>query len=105
MKLGSRYKSGSVGTCGACQNEAVVNVCDRRQIKSIVKAGDKVLVVLDDCTYLEADFTVVDDSVRRQDTKDVMALKERIINDLSEKFEPVLSVGENVIFNAVNVNQ
>lgn len=91
MKLGSRLKSGS-STCG-CNTAPSSSPCDRRQIKSITKSGDKVLVVLDDCTYLEADFDVVDISVKSAECPKELP------------HDPVYSLGGDRIFDAMNVNQ
>jgi len=64
MKLPYNYKAGG-GDASCCGGHKSANVCDPRKIKSIVKSGDNVLIVLDDCTYLEAPFDVVDVSVKQ----------------------------------------
>lgn len=75
MKLGSRLKSEH----STCTCTSAPTPCDRRRIKSITKSGNKVLVVLDDCTYLEADFSVVDFGVKTDSCCDqVTKLGERL---------------------------
>ena len=66
MKLGSRVGSKLGSNCcgnGAPYHHTSTKPCKDVVIKNITIAGDSVLVVLDDCTYLRAPKSVIDKSV------------------------------------------
>lgn len=58
MNLG--YKTTHTGTtsCG-CGNKGG-SVCDPRNVKSISRVGENVIIAFDDCTYIAAPITVLD---------------------------------------------
>ena len=46
-------------TCGGGVNHPT-NQCDERKVVSISKAGDSLIIALDDCTFFKADMSVLD---------------------------------------------
>lgn len=59
MNLGSRRLGAGCSTCGGGVNRPT-NQCDERKIVSISKAGDSLIIALDDCTFFKADMSVLD---------------------------------------------
>lgn len=55
MNLGSRMQMGGRGEC--CDN---THTCDPRRVTSIYQTGDQVIITFDNCTYIAAPKTVVD---------------------------------------------
>lgn len=49
-------------TCGGGVNRPT-NQCDERKVVSISKAGDSLIIALDDCTFFKADMSVLDPCV------------------------------------------
>lgn len=98
MKLGNRYRTGS-NTCSGIVDEK--SVCDRRRIKAIVKSKDKVLVIFDDCSYMEADYAVVDDGVKMLSSAQVR----QVLDELKDGIEPMKTLGGIDLASAFNVNQ
>lgn len=60
MRLGGR-------TGCSCDQGSQHNTCDNRRIKNITRAGDDVVVILDDCSVLRAGVEVVDKSITELD--------------------------------------
>ena len=50
MNLGSRRLGAGCSTCGGGVNHPT-NQCDERKVVSISKAGDSLIIALDDCTF------------------------------------------------------
>lgn len=65
-------------TCGGGVNHPT-NQCDERKVVSISKAGDSLIIALDDCTFFKADMSVLDACVCGDGTganpADVAAMK------------------------------
>lgn len=59
MNLGSRRLGAGCSTCGGGVNHPT-NQCDERNVVSISKAGDSLIIALDDCTFFKADMSVLD---------------------------------------------
>lgn len=59
MNLGSRRMGAGCSTCGGGVNRPT-NQCDERKVVSISKAGDSLIIALDDCTFFKADMSVLD---------------------------------------------
>lgn len=59
MNLGSRRLGAGCSTCGGGVNRPT-NQCDERKVVSISKAGDSLIIALDDCTFFKADMSVLD---------------------------------------------
>lgn len=79
-------------TCGGGVNHPT-NQCDERKVVSISKAGDSLIIALDDCTFFKADMSVLDACVcgkegeaggNATDADAIKALKESIAK-LQEK--------------------
>lgn len=62
MNLGSRRMGAGCSTCGGGVNRPT-NQCDERKVVSISKAGDSLIIALDDCTFFKADMSVLDPCV------------------------------------------
>lgn len=58
MNLGSRRMGAGCSTCGGVNRPT--NQCDERKVVSISKAGDSLIIALDDCTFFKADMSVLD---------------------------------------------
>lgn len=58
MNLGSRRMGAGCSTCGGVNHPT--NQCDERKVVSISKAGDSLIIALDDCTFFKADMSVLD---------------------------------------------
>lgn len=58
MNLGSRRLGAGCSTCGGVNRPT--NQCDERKVVSISKAGDSLIIALDDCTFFKADMSVLD---------------------------------------------
>lgn len=91
MNLGSRRMGAGCSTCGGVNRPT--NQCDERKVVSISKAGDSLIIALDDCTFFKADMSVLDDCVcgkegeagsNATDADAIKALKESIAK-LQEK--------------------
>lgn len=78
MNLGSRRLGAGCSTCGGGVNRPT-NQCDERKVVSISKAGDSLIIALDDCTFFKADMSVLDACVCGDGTganpADVAAMK------------------------------
>ena len=61
MNLGSRRMGAGCSTCGGVNRPT--NQCDERKVVSISKAGDSLIIALDDCTFFKADMSVLDSCV------------------------------------------
>nr|DAX19137.1 MAG TPA: hypothetical protein [Caudoviricetes sp.] len=61
MNLGSRRLGAGCSTCGGVNRPT--NQCDERKVVSISKAGDSLIIALDDCTFFKADMSVLDPCV------------------------------------------
>ena len=61
MNLGSRRLGAGCSTCGGVN--CPTNQCDERKVVSISKAGDSLIIALDDCTFFKADMSVLDTCV------------------------------------------
>ena len=61
MNLGSRRLGAGCSTCGGVNRPT--NQCDERKVVSISKAGDSLIIALDDCTFFKADMSVLDSCV------------------------------------------
>ena len=92
MNLGSRRMGSGCSTCGGGVNHPT-NQCDERKVVSISKAGDSLIIALDDCTFFKADMSVLDACVcgkegeaggNATDADAIKALKESIAK-LQEK--------------------
>lgn len=92
MNLGSRRLGSGCSTCGGGVNHPT-NQCDERKVVSISKAGDSLIIALDDCTFFKADMSVLDPCVcgkegeaggNATDADAIKALKESIAK-LQEK--------------------
>lgn len=61
MRLGTRTAG-----CQSCNGEAPrpLNQCDDRRVTNITRAGDDVIITLNDCTYFRAPMSVVDGSLK-----------------------------------------
>lgn len=59
MNLGSRRLGAGCSTCGGGVNHPT-NQCDERKVVSISKAGDSLIIALDNCTFFKADMSVLD---------------------------------------------
>ena len=59
MNLGSRRLGAGCSTCGGGVNHPT-NQCDERKVVSISKAGDNLIIALDDYTFFKADMSVLD---------------------------------------------
>ena len=86
MNLGSRRLGSGCSTCGGGVNHPT-NQCDERKVVSISKAGDSLIIALDDCTFFKADMSVLDPCVcgkegeaggNATDAEAIKALKESI---------------------------
>lgn len=81
MRLGTR-----MGGCQSCHSEAPrpLSRCDERRIVSISRAGDDVIVTLNDCTYLRAPMSVVDSSLKQgiSNSDDLV----KAVEELQKKF-------------------
>ena len=77
MNLGSRRLGAGCSTCGGVNRPT--NQCDERKVVSISKAGDSLIIALDDCTFFKADMSVLDACVCGDGTganpADVAAMK------------------------------
>ena len=62
MNLGSRRLGAGCSPCGGGVNHPT-NQCDERKVVSISKAGDSLIIALDDCTFFKADMSVLDSCV------------------------------------------
>ena len=58
MNLGSRRLGAGCSTCGGVNRPT--NQCDERKVVSISKAGDSLIIALDDCTFFKADMSILD---------------------------------------------
>lgn len=92
MNLGSRRMGAGCSTCGGGVNRTT-NQCDERKVVSISKAGDSLIIALDDCTFFKADMSVLDPCVcgkegeaggNATDAEAIKALKDSIAK-LQEK--------------------
>lgn len=92
MNLGSRRLGAGCSTCGGGVNHPT-NQCDERKVVSISKAGDSLIIALDDCTFFKADMSVLDTCVcgkegeaggNATDAEAIKALKDSIAK-LQEK--------------------
>ena len=61
MNLGSRRLGAGCSTCGGVNRPT--NQCDERKVVSISRAGDSLIIALDDCTFFKADMSVLDPCV------------------------------------------
>lgn len=112
MKLGNRYRTGTPSQ-PCCSGGLEKHQCDRRAVKSITRSGDKVYVILDDCTYIEAPLDVVDTSIKTQSAGMPTTSNEEFLaklNEVSEllknsQLQPVYTLDNTAVFNATNVNQ
>ena len=91
MNLGSRRLGAGCSTCGGVNRPT--NQCDERKVVSISKAGDSLIIALDDCTFFKADMSVLDACVcgkegeagdNATDAEAIKALKDSIAK-LQEK--------------------
>lgn len=91
MNLGSRRLGAGCSTCGGVNRPT--NQCDERKVVSISKAGDSLIIALDDCTFFKADMSVLDPCVcgkegeaggNATDAEAIKALKDSIAT-LQEK--------------------
>ena len=91
MHLGSRRLGAGCSTCGGVNRPT--NQCDERKVVSISKAGDSLIIALDDCTFFKADMSVLDPCVcgkegeaggNATDAEAIKALKDSITK-LQEK--------------------
>ena len=91
MNLGSRRLGAGCSTCGGVNRPT--NQCDERKGVSISKAGDSLIIALDDCTFFKADMSVLDPCVcgkegeaggNATDAEAIKALKDSITK-LQEK--------------------
>lgn len=91
MNLGSRRLGAGCSTCGGVNRPT--NQCDERKVVSISKAGDSLIIALDDCTFFKADMSVLDPCVcgkegeaggNATDAEAIKALKDSITK-LQEK--------------------
>lgn len=91
MNLGSRRLGAGCSTCGGVNHPT--NQCDERKVVSISKAGDSLIIALDDCTFFKAEMSVLDACVcgkegeaggNATDADAIKALKESIAK-LQEK--------------------
>lgn len=91
MNLGSRRLGAGCSTCGGVNRPT--NQCDERKVVSISKAGDSLIIALDDCTFFKADMSVLDPCVcgkegeaggNATDAEAIKALKDSIAK-LQEK--------------------
>lgn len=91
MNLGSRRLGAGCSTCGGVNHPT--NQCDERKVVSISKAGDSLIIALDDCTFFKAEMSVLDPCVcgkegeaggNATDADAIKALKESIAK-LQEK--------------------
>lgn len=91
MNLGSRRLGAGCSTCGGVNHPT--NQCDERKVVSISKAGDSLIIALDDCTFFKAEMSVLDACVcgkegeaggNAADADAIKALKESIAK-LQEK--------------------
>lgn len=89
MNLGSRRLGAGCSTCGGVNRPT--NQCDERKVVSISKAGDSLIIALDDCTFFKADMSVLDACVCGDGTganpADVAAMKalKDVVAKLQEK--------------------
>lgn len=108
MKLGSSRRI-NLSTCHCDGNMQYASPRDNRRVVNIVKAKDKVLIILDDCTYLEAPFDVVDISVKQLSSDDITAIKNDVRNEVMSsvlaELSPIETVGGDRLADAFNVNQ
>lgn len=88
MNLGSRRLGAGCSTCGGGVNHPT-NQCDERKVMSISKAGDSLIIALDDCTFFKADMSVLDSCVCGDGTganpADIAAMK--ALNDAVAKLQ------------------
>lgn len=91
MNLGSRRLGAGCSTCGGVNHPT--NQCDERKVVSISRAGDSLIIALDDCTFFKAEMSVLDACVcgkegeaggNAADADAIKALKESIAK-LQEK--------------------
>lgn len=91
MNLGSRRLGAGCSTCGGVNRPT--NQCDERKVVSISRAGDSLIIALDDCTFFKADMSVLDPCVcgkegeagdNATDAEAIKALKDSITK-LQEK--------------------
>ena len=91
MNLGSRRLGAGCSTCGGVNRPT--NQCDERKVVSLTKAGDSLIIALDDCTFFKADMSVLDPCVcgkegeaggNATDAEAIKALKDSITK-LQEK--------------------
>lgn len=91
MNLGSRRLGAGCSTCGGVNRPT--NQCDERKVVSISRAGDSLIIALDDCTFFKADMSVLDPCVcgkegeaggNATDAEAIKALKDSIAK-LQEK--------------------
>ena len=94
MRLDGRNLGSS---CSACGGNVIrpVNNCDPRKVISITKAGEHVIIALDDCTFLRAPLEVLDSSVtgaQAPDNKELAVLKNALA-ELQEKVNKLSTTG------------
>ena len=112
MNLGSRRLGAGCSTCGGVNRPT--NQCDERKVVSISKAGDSLIIALDDCTFFKADMSVLDpcvcgkegeaggnpaDAVAIKSLKDTVAKLQKQVEELAAKedkdtiFDPESLIG------------
>ena len=113
MNLGSRRMGAGCSTCGGGVNRPT-NQCDERKVVSISKAGDSLIIALDDCTFFKADMSVLDacvcgkegeaggapaDAAAIKSLKDTIAKLQKQVEELAAKedkdtvFDPESLIG------------
>lgn len=108
MKLGTARRINPNAGCSACGTH-YANPCNRRNVVNIVRAKDKVLIILDDGTFLEAPFDVVDISVKQLSSDEITSIKNDVHNEVMSsvlaELSPIETVGGGRLADAFNVNQ
>lgn len=81
MKLGSRKLTTS-SSCG-CSNQGTSS-CSNLKLTKISRLEDKVLVMLSDGSYYEADISVIDENLFAEQTKTFSALVRQMQEELNK---------------------
>ena len=113
MNLGSRRLGAGCSTCGGGVNHPT-NQCDERKVVSISKAGDSLIIALDDCTFFKADMSVLDPCVcgkegeaggNATDAEAIKALKDSIAK-LQEKVTALeAKEDKDTVFDPTAINE